>query len=87
MPHGKLQPSIYRRDNIAGHKQSGRFLRYTGDSFLTQVNEDPMREDILLNLRLTTKEELTDNEKVGRTLSCREHGIVVFRILRRKMQK
>lgn len=41
-----------------------------------------MREDTLLNLRLTTKEELTDNEKVGKSLSCSEHEMVVFGILR-----
>lgn len=70
-----------------GHKQSRRFLRYAGHSFLTKLNEDPMGEDVLPSLRLTSKEELIDNEKVGRSLSCREHGMVAFRILRRKKQK
>jgi len=52
------------------------------DNFLMQVAEDPTRKGALLDLVLTNKEELVEDVKVGGRLSCSDHEMVEFRILR-----
>ena len=41
-----------------------------------------MREDALLDLMLTNKEELVWNVKFGGSLDCTDYEVVKFRILR-----
>lgn len=41
-----------------------------------------MREDALLDLILTNKEELIGNVKFGGSLDCSDYKVVKFRILR-----
>ena len=50
-------PIIFWRVNTAGHKQSRRSLECV-DNFLLQVIEEPMRRGAMLDLVLTSKEEL-----------------------------
>jgi len=49
-------PDMCWRDNIAGHKQSRRFLECVGDNFLLQVMEELRRTGAMLALVLTNKE-------------------------------
>ncbi|GAB0179440.1 hypothetical protein GRJ2_000409300 [Grus japonensis] len=65
------------KGNIPGHKQPRRFLECIDDNFLTQVKEEPMKGDPLLNLIPTNKEKL-----VGVSLGCTNCEMVEFRILR-----
>jgi len=48
-----------------------------------QVVEEPTRKGMLLDLVLTNKEKLIEDVKVGCSLSCSDHEMVEFRILRR----
>jgi len=60
-------------------QQSKRFLLSIADNFLTQVVEEPTRRGVLLDLVLTSKEGLVDGVKVGGSLGCSDHEMVVFR--------
>jgi len=75
-------PDISREDDTARLMQSGRFLQSINSGFLMQVVEEPMRTGMLLDLVLTNKEELVEDVKVGGSLSCSDHEMVNFRILR-----
>ncbi|KAM9662778.1 uncharacterized protein ACIBXB_015380 [Morphnus guianensis] len=75
-------PDICWRDTTAGHKQSRRFLECVADIFLLQVMEEPMRRGALLDLVLTNKEGLVENVKLKGSLSCSDHEMVEFKILR-----
>ena len=56
-------PSIYWKDNTAGCKQSRRLLESMEDYFLMRVINEPTRENALLDLLLTNKEEPVDGVK------------------------
>ena len=64
------------------HAQSRRFLQSIEDNFLTQVVEEPTRQDVLLDLILTNKEGLVEDVRVGGSLGCSDHEMVEFRLLR-----
>jgi len=74
-------PDISWEDHTARHMQFRRFLQSTDDNFLMQVVEEPMRRGALLDLKLTNKEGLVEDVKVGDSLSCSDHEMVEFRIL------
>jgi len=69
-------------DHIARHTQSRRFLQSINDNFLMQVEEEPRRRGMLLDLVLTNKEGLVEDVKAGDSLGCSDHEMVEFRILR-----
>ncbi|GAB0183107.1 hypothetical protein GRJ2_000776000 [Grus japonensis] len=75
-------PDICWRDNMAGHKQSRRFLECVDNNFLIQVLEKPIRKGDMLDLVLTNKEGLVGNMKLKGSLGCSDHEMVEFRILR-----
>lgn len=75
-------PAVLWRDNTTRHKQSRRFLECVDDNFLLQVIEEPMRKGAMLDLILTNKEKFLENVKVKRNLSCSDHELVEFKILR-----
>ncbi|KAM9591189.1 uncharacterized protein ACIBXB_006085 isoform 1-T2 [Morphnus guianensis] len=75
-------PNICWRDNMAGHKQSRRFLECVDDNFLLQVIEEPMRRGAMLDLVLTNKEGLVGNVKLKASLGCSDHEMAEFKILR-----
>ncbi|GAB0182026.1 hypothetical protein GRJ2_000667900 [Grus japonensis] len=75
-------PHICWRDNTAGHKQSRRFLECIDDNFLLQVTEEPTRRGAMLDLVLINKEGLVGNAKLKGSLSCSDHEMVEFQILR-----
>ncbi|GAB0206830.1 hypothetical protein GRJ2_003148600 [Grus japonensis] len=74
-------PDICWKGNTARHAQSRRFLQSTDDNFLTQLVEEPMRREVLLDFVLTNK-GLAGDVKVEGSLGCRDHEMVEFRILR-----
>ncbi|XP_063280190.1 uncharacterized protein LOC134564864 isoform X3 [Prinia subflava] len=76
-------PDICWRSNTAKHKQSRRFLESIDDNFLSQVVEDPTRNGVLLDLKLTNREGLIGDVKVGGSLGSSDHEIVEFSIRRR----
>ena len=69
------------RDNTAGHKKSKKFLECV-DNFLFQMVEEPTRKDAVLDLVLTNQEGLVSNVKFKGSLSCSDHEMVKFKILR-----
>ncbi|RMC20270.1 hypothetical protein DUI87_01116 [Hirundo rustica rustica] len=73
-------PDICWRSNTAKHKQSMRFLESIDDNFLSQVMEDPTRNGVLLDLKLTNREGLIRDVKVGGSLGSIDHEIVEFTI-------
>ncbi|GAB0179072.1 hypothetical protein GRJ2_000372500 [Grus japonensis] len=75
-------PHIYWRDDIAGYKQSRRFLECVDDNFLLQVIENSKRKGAMLDLVLTNKEGLVGNVKLKGSLGCNDHEMVEFKILR-----
>jgi len=62
--------------------QSWRFLQSFNGNFLMQVLEEPTRKGTLLDPVLTNKEGLVEDMKAGGSLSCSDHEMVNFRILR-----
>jgi len=75
-------PDISWGDHTARQVQSRRFLQSIDDNFLMQVVEESTRKGALLDLVLTNKEGLVEDVKVGGRLSCSDHEMVEFRILR-----
>ncbi|PKU35565.1 rna-directed dna polymerase from mobile element jockey-like [Limosa lapponica baueri] len=73
-------PDICWKGYTARNIQSKRFLQCTDDNFLTQLVEEPMRREALLDLLLTNKEGLVEGIKVGGKLGCSDHGKIEFRI-------
>ena len=74
-------PEICCGDNIAGHKQSRRFLECNDNKFLPQVIEKLTRRGGVLELVLTNKEGLMGNVKLKDSLDCSDHEMVEFKIL------
>ncbi|PKU36537.1 glycerol kinase [Limosa lapponica baueri] len=75
-------PDICWRDNTAGHTKSRKFLECVDDNFLLQMVEEPMRKGAMLDLILTNKEELVGKVKFKGSLSCSDHEMAEFKILR-----
>jgi len=75
-------PDISWEDHTARHMQSRRFLQSIDDNFMMQVVGEPTRKSALLDLVLTNKEGLVEDVKAGGSLSCSDHEMVEFRILR-----
>lgn len=67
-------PSVCWRDNTAGHRQTRLFFKYSSISFLTQVIEDPLRKDALLDLIHTEMEEIIEDVKIE---SYQDHEMIV----------
>ncbi|KAJ7411388.1 dtw domain-containing protein 2 [Willisornis vidua] len=61
------------RDNIAGQKQSKRFLESIRDNLLTQLMEDTTKRSALLDLILANKRRLIGDVKVEGSLDCSGH--------------
>lgn len=72
------QPNVCWRDNTAGHKHSRRLLKCVDDGFLLQVIEEPTRRGALLNLVLSSKEELMGNVNLKGSVGCSDHEVVEF---------
>ncbi|GAB0185274.1 F-box only protein 16 [Grus japonensis] len=70
-------PGICWKGNTAGHKQSRRFLECVDNNFLTQAIEEPAREDALLDLILTNKEELVGDVKFDKWTDGQRRRILV----------
>ncbi|GAB0209619.1 hypothetical protein GRJ2_003427600 [Grus japonensis] len=75
-------PDICWSDNKAGHKQSRKFLECVDDNFLLQEIEEPTRRGAMLDLVPTNKEGLVGDVKLKGSLSCSDHEMVEFKILR-----
>ena len=67
-------------------RQSRRLLEFVEDNFLSQAIEDPTRGDAILDLLLTSANELIGNIRIGGCLGCSDHGMVEF-ILQREMRR
>lgn len=63
------------------NKLSRRFLASIDHNFLTQMMEEPLRKDVLLNFVLTRTEGLVVAVKARHSRGCCEHEIVEFSIL------
>lgn len=57
------------------------------DGFLSQATEKPTRRGALLDLPLTSKDELVGDEKAEGSLGCSDHGMVELKILRGRWAK
>ncbi|PKU29506.1 glycerol kinase [Limosa lapponica baueri] len=66
-------PDICWKGYTAKHLQSRRFL--------TQLVEEPMRRETLLDLVLTNEEGLVEDIKVGGNLGCSDRVKMEFRIM------
>jgi len=62
--------------------QFGRFLQSIDGNFLMQVVEKPTRRVVLLDRVLANRDGLVEHVKVEGSLSCSDHKMVEFRILR-----
>ncbi|KAK4813526.1 hypothetical protein QYF61_009252 [Mycteria americana] len=63
-------------------RQSRRLLECIEDNFLSQVIDSPTRGDVLLDLLVTNTSELIGDVKIGGSLSCSDHALVEFTVLR-----
>jgi len=73
-------PDINWEDHTARHTLSRRFLHSIDNNFLTLVEEDQMRRDVLLDLLLTNRDGLVEEVKVWGSLGCSDHDVVEFRM-------
>jgi len=69
-------PDISLENHTARQAQSRRFLQNIDDNFRMQVVEEPTRRGVLLDLVLTKKEGLIEDEKAGGSLGCSDHEMV-----------
>jgi len=75
-------PDVSWENHTARQAQSRRFLQSIDDNFLMQVVKESTRNRALLDLVLTNKEGQVEDMKAGDRLSCSDHEMVEFRILR-----
>jgi len=66
-------PSICWRNDTAGHQQLTKFPESIDDNFLAQVTEEVVRTGALLDLTLTSTEELVGDMKVEGSFGCSDH--------------
>lgn len=57
-------------------------MEYIDDNFLTQVIEEPSRRGAILDLVLSSREELVGNAVFQGSLGCSDHEMVEFENLR-----
>lgn len=69
---------------VAKNKKFYKFLTEHAESFIFQKLEKVTRRSAILDLILTSREELVDEEKVVGTLSSSGHVILEFRILEKR---
>ncbi|PKU43200.1 glycerol kinase [Limosa lapponica baueri] len=74
-------PDICWRANTVGHKKARKFLECVSYNFLQMV-EELMRRGAVLDLVLTSKEELVGYVKLKGSLGCNDHEMVESKILR-----
>jgi len=79
---GFSHPSICWKSSMASCRQSRKLLECVEDNFLSQVVDGPTRGDVLLDLLVTNTGELIGDIKVGGSLGCSDHALVVFAVLR-----
>ena len=61
-------------------KQARRLLESTEDDFLVYVLDRPTRGEVLLDLVLTSEEEITEEVKTGGNLGFSNHALAKFLI-------
>lgn len=82
---GELKPPDICWESGTGNcKQSRKVRECAEDNFLVQVTESPTSGEALLDLLLTSAEELFGEVKSGGRLGCSNHALVEFSILRGK---
>lgn len=59
----------------------GRLLECTEDSLLVQVSDKPPRGEALIDMVLTSANDLIKEVKIGGSMSCTHHVLVEFVIL------
>ena len=67
-------------------RQSRRLLEFVEDNFLSQAIEDPTRGDAILDLLLTSANELIGDIRIGGCLGCSKHAMIEF-MLQRDMRQ
>ena len=67
-------------DTMAGDRETQDFLDVIQDSFLKQLVNKPTREDKILDLILTNREDIVSNIEIGETLGNSDHREVRFNI-------
>ena len=75
-------PDICWKSGTTSCKQSRRLLERVKDNFLIQVIDSLTRREALLDLFLTTMEQLIRDVKIGGSLGCSCDALVEFTILR-----
>jgi len=63
-------------------KQSNNLLKSIEDNILVQALDRPTRGEVLLNLVLTSTEEIINKVKIRGSLGCNDHALVEFLISR-----
>ena len=66
------------KSNTASCRQFKRLLECTEDSFLSQVIDGLTRGDIVLDLLLSSVNELFGDIRIGGCLDCSDHAMVEF---------
>lgn len=61
---------------------SRRLVKFIDDNFLVQVVDRPTRVEALLDLLLTSAEEMIKGVNAGDSLGCSDHALVEFMISR-----
>lgn len=73
---------VYCESNTTGCKQSRRLPACVENNFLVQIFEKTTRGEALLDLMLTSADDLIKEVKIGCSLGCSDHAVVEFVILR-----
>ena len=69
------------KNNIAAHMSSIKILESVEDCFFIQMVDVPTRNEALLDMLLTTQENLLCSISVSDSLGCSDHNSVEFGIL------
>ena len=75
-------PDICWKDHTVSCKRSRRLVESIDDNFLVQVMDRPTRGEVLLDLLLTSVEEISKGVNTGGSLGCSDHALVEFVISR-----
>jgi len=79
-------PNICWKSSTASCRQSRIFLECIEDKFLSQVIDNPSRDDVIQDLLDINASERFDDVKTGGSLGCSDHALVEFTVLREKGQ-
>jgi len=63
-------------------RHSRRLLECTEENFLIQIIDSTTRADAILDLLVTNAREVIGDVKIGGSLSCSDHAVVMFAVLR-----